>query len=389
MATIEPHSTGSPRATASSAQADLFGGGEDLLPLWIAEPYVELAPTITQALEERARSGWYGYELRPESVLEAFWEWTAQRHGWESREHTTLVSPSIGTSIGMLIELMTAEGDGVLLQPPVYTGFKPLVSRLHRKVVRNPLTLTQEGYSMDLEDLASKAAGPETTLMILCNPHNPIGRVWSEAELQAVAEICARNGVLVISDEIHADIVLPGRRFTPFAKASAGTGVCWAAMHGPLKTFGLAGVCDSLIVTDDEEIAEALGTRSSQLHLSRNNVFGLAAFEAGYRGGGPWLDGLIEQVAANCALLRDGLPEGIDLIEPEGTYLAWLDFRALGMSVRELAEWLPAEAGLALSPGHWFGREGAGFARMTIAVEPAVIEDAAKRLVRARADLGA
>ncbi len=385
MSMIDPQSSGTPQANERSSLERLFGQADDLLPLWIAEPYVELAPTIVKALEDRATSGWYGYEVRPESVLSAFWDWTKNRHQWGTRDLQTVVSPSIGTSIGVLIEFLTDEGDGVILQPPVFTDFKPIVAKLHRKIARNSLELTDGAYTMDLEDLERKASDPTTKMMILCNPHNPVGRVWSETDLASVAEICARNDVFVLADEIHADIVLPGHSFTPFGKAAAGTGVRWVATHGPIKTFGLAGVCDSLIVSDDADIADLFETRSSQLHLSRNNVFGLAAFEAGYRTGGPWLDSLIGQLNQNYAMLRERLPEGIKVVHPEGTYLAWLDFRALGMDVPELAKWLPSEAGLALSPGHWFGREGAGFARMTVAVEPEIIDDAIDRLIHATA----
>ncbi len=382
MSTIDQRSSGTPQANESSSLQRLFGASDDLLPLWIAEPYVELAPTIVEALEERASAGWYGYETRPESVLSSFWDWTAHRHGWESRSHRTVVSPSIGTSMGALIEELTEEGDSVILQPPVFTDFKPIVAKLHRMVARNSLALSDSGYVMNLDDLEANASDPETKMMVLCNPHNPVGRVWTVDELRAVAGICERNDVFVLSDEIHADLVLPGHTFTPFAKAAEGTEVRWAATHGPIKTFGLAGVADSLIVTDDE-IADVFETRSSQLHLTRNNVFGIAAFEAGYRTGGPWLDRFIELVSANYRMLSEGLPEGIELIDPEGTYLAWLDFRNLGMDVPELAQWLPDKAGLALSPGHWFGREGAGFARMTVAADPNVIEEAISRLVAA------
>jgi cystathionine beta-lyase len=220
-------------------------------------------------------------------------------------------------------------------------------------------------------------------MMILCNPHNPVGRVWTEPELKSVAEICAANDVFVISDEIHADITFSPATFTPFAKVASNAGAPWVATHGPIKTFGLAGVCDSLIVSDDEEIIDIFGRKSSQLHLSRNNVFGVAAFEAAYTSGGPWLEDFLDLVAANVELLLDGLPDGIDLVRPDGTYLAWLDFRELGMDVPELADWLPSKAHLALSPGHWFGREGAGFARMTIAAPTDVIADAIERLTSA------
>jgi cystathionine beta-lyase len=354
-----------------------------LLPLWIAEPYVDLAPEIVAVLEARAGTGWYGYETRPRAAMDAFWAWMTARHGWDGSALRTSVSPSVGTSIGVLIEQLTDPGDGVILQPPVFTDFKPLISSAGRAVARNPLLLTEAGYRMDLDGLADQAGDPSNRMLILCNPHNPVGRVWTRDELVGVARICAQNDVFVLADEIHADLALGPSRFTPFALVATGSGVSWAATHGPIKTFGLAGVCDTLLVTEDEDLTREYRSRSSQLHLTRNNVFGLAAFETAYRSGGSWLDGLLDLVAANVALLRDRLPDGIDLIVPEGTYLAWLDLRQLDMDVPELARWLASSARLALSPGHWFGREGAGFARMTIAAPTEDIEDAIDRLTAA------
>jgi len=375
------------RASDPGTLERLFGSAEGLLPLWIAEPDLEVAPAVVAALQARATESWYGYEMRPRDLADAFWSWMQARHGWERADLEASVSSSVGTSIAVLIEMLTAQGDGVIIQPPVFTDFKPLVTRAGRSAIRNPLTEDDGRYAMDLAGLAGLAAEPDTTMLILCYPHNPVGRVWSRDELRAVAEICARNRVFVVSDEIHADIIAPGRVFTPFAVAAAGTGVSWAATHGPIKTFGLAGVCDSLLITGDHGIAKRFRSRASGLHLNRNNVFGMVAFAAAYRDGGPWLDDLLGLVAANSALLEERLPDGVRVVSPEGTYLAWLDFRSLGMDVPELARWLPAEAGLALSPGHWFGRQGAGFARMTIAVPARTVERAIGRLSGAVARL--
>lgn len=375
--------TSNARAADPQSLARLFGEAEGLLPLWIAEPYVDLASGITAALESRSGSAWYGYEMRPRTVVDSFWGWMAVRHGWDGTGLTTSVSPSVGTSIGVLIEELTEPGDGVLIQPPVFTDFKPLITSANRTVVRSPLMLTDNGYRMDLADLDAKAADPATRMMILCNPHNPVGRVWTGDELAAVAAICGQHNVFVLADEIHADLALPPFRFTPFASVAGDSGVSWAATHGPIKTFGLAGVCDTLLVTGNDDISQLFRARSSQLHLTRNNVFGTAAFEAAYRAGADWLDGLLALVVSNVALLRDGLPPGIRLIEPEGTYLAWLDFRELDMDVPELARWLSQSARLALSPGHWFGRQGAGFARMTIATPTAQVREAIDRLTDA------
>ncbi|MDH3307563.1 MAG: aminotransferase class I/II-fold pyridoxal phosphate-dependent enzyme, partial [Acidimicrobiia bacterium] len=205
-----PPATG--RATNNSLAADPaslarhFGDVADLLPFWIAEPYVDLAPAVTAILTARARSGWYGYETRPPDVLRTFWDWMADRHGWHASGLQTTVSPSVATSIGVLIEQLTEPGDGVILQPPVFTDFKPLISSAKRTVVRNPLVLTDDGYRMDFDDLAARAADPANRMLILCNPHNPVGRVWTPDELAEVAAICARHGVFVIADEIHGDL---------------------------------------------------------------------------------------------------------------------------------------------------------------------------------------
>lgn len=360
----------------------LFGTADDLLPLWIAEPYLPLSPDIVAAMEDRARAGWYGYETRPDSVIGAFWDWMSARHGWDGAGLATSVSPSVGTSIGVLIDILTEPGSGVILQPPVFTDFKPLIVSAGRQVVRNPLALHAGRYRMDLDDLTAKAANPNAKLLILCNPHNPVGRLWTESELRSVAEICATNDVAVIADEIHADLVLGESRFTPFAVSAAGTGVSWAATHGPVKTFGLAGICDTLLITDDRDLSDRFRRHSSRFHLTRNNVFATVAFETAYRTAGPWVDELLELAGENFELLARELPDDIRLIQPEATYLAWLDFRALGLDVPELARWITG-AGLALSPGHWFGREGAGFARMTIAAPTDILEEAARRLTEA------
>ena len=370
----------SPLSTDPDTLDRHFGDSGDLLPLWIAEPYVPLAPAIVTAISERAASGWYGYQTRPEEALGAFWEWMERRHQWPGSELLTSVSPSVGTSIAALIEMYSEPGDGVILQPPVFTDFKPLIRRHERTPVRNPLLFEDGPYTMDVDGLAALASEPANRMLILCNPHNPVGRVWDPEELRAVAEICSRNDVVVVADEIHADLALPPDRFVPFATAAEGSEVRWAATHGPIKTFGIAGVADTLLITDDEALTEQYRSLSKRFHLTRNNVFSLAAIQAGYSAGDDWLDGLLDLVSENLRTIESELPDGIDLVRPEATYLAWLDFRQLGMDVPELATWLAREARLALSPGHWFGREGAGFARMTVAVEPAVVEDAMDRL---------
>ncbi len=361
-----------------------FGVAEGLLPLWIAEPSVDLAPGVSNALKSRADEGWYGYETRPASLIEAFWQWMLTRHGWNGSDLLTSVSPSIGTSIGVMMELLTEPGDGVIIQPPVFTDFKTLITSNNRTVVKNALQLTDHGYEIDFDDLEAKAADPTNRMLILCSPHNPVGRVWRPNELEKVASICADNAVFLLADEIHADLTLSPFSFTPIGTvARESDGLRWAATHGPIKTFGLAGICDTLLVMDDVALAEAFESTSSRFHLTRNNVFGLAAFERAYRTGADWVDGLLALVTRNVEILDAILPPEVPLIRPEGTYLAWLDMRELQIGVPDLPKWIASNAGLALSPGHWFGREGAGFARMTIAAPSSVVELAATQLGRA------
>ncbi len=373
-----------PQATDPETLIRLFGTAENLLPLWIAEPSVPAPPGVTEALAQRVADGHYGYEVRPDSTMVAFWAWMAEHHAWSGDGLQTIVSPSVGTSIGVLIEQFSEPGQGVIIQPPVFTDFKTLIRDAGRRVIANPLELGPDGYRMDLEDLEHRASDPDTTMMILCSPHNPVGRVWTRTELVEVGEICARHGVFVVADEIHADLILGERRFVPYAEAAAPVAShLWAATHGPIKTFGLAGVCDTLVVTASEEVTDRFERRSSQLHLTRNNVFSLTAFETAYLTAQRWFGKFMTMIEENVGILRDGLPEPVRLIEPEGTYLAWLDLRGLDLGVRELAGWLATEAGLALSPGHWFGRQGAGFARMTIAVAPEIMAEAVRRLTEA------
>ncbi len=361
----------------------LFGPAEDLLAMWVAEPDLEVASVVTEALVERAGVGWFGYEGRTSTMADAFVGWMERRHGWRVRPEDLIESPSVGTSIGVLLEIFAAPRDAVLMQTPVFTDFKTLIGDGGLRPVKNALVLDGQRYAMDVDHLASLASDPATSTLLLCNPHNPVGRVWTRAELIDVARICAANGVAVISDEIHADVVLGDATFTPFATVAAETGVRFASLHGPIKTFGLAGLCDTVVVTGDADVHARFRARSSQLHLTRNNVFSLAAWEAAYRHGDSWVDGLLGLVERNADVLDDVLPDGVRLVRPEGTYLAWLDLRDLEMDAPDLATWLWSSARLALSPGHWFGREGAGFARMTIAAPTARVEEAARRLTTA------
>lgn len=370
----------SPAAFAPSEQAhkQRFPGGRDLLSLWVAEPYVPAAPVIQDALSRRANVPWYGYENASATRTADFWAWMQRRHGWRQEGLHVTDSHSVGTSVGGLIELFTEVGDSVILQPPVFTGFKDLITSAGRRILRNPLTLQDGCYRMDFEGLAELAARPEARMLILCNPHNPVGRAWSLAELENLAAICSEHEVFVVADEIHADLTLGTHSFVPFATAVPDE-QRWAATHGPNKSFGLGGLADSVLIAADS-VTERFRALSSRLQLSRGNVLSSVATSAAYQHGDDWLDELLALTESNVELLVDRLPDELALLPTEATYLGWLDFRELGLPAPDLQRWLVESARLALSPGHWFGREGSGFARMTLAAPSAVVAQAADQL---------
>ena len=370
------------RRATDARQLDRFFGSDDVLALWIAEPTLPPPDSVIDALRSRSEVPWFGYEVRPAALKESFWAWTGRRHGWDGAGVQTSFSPSGGTSLAVAIELFTDPGQGVILPPPVCREFKPSIRRSRREPVTNPLLVSDGRYELDLDHLASVAADPANRFMILCNPHNPVGRTWTVDELAAVAEICADHDVVVFADEIHADMAVFDGRFVPFGSV-AGASTRWLAAAGPIKTFGLAGVSDTFVLAADDELTQAYRSHADRFHLVRSHVFGLAAAIAAYTDGDEWLDRFRSQVERNFTVLDEGLPASIGLIHPEATYLAWIDLRSLEMDVPELTRWLVDDARLALSPGHWFGREGAGFARLTTAVPTPVIEDAVDRLVSA------
>ena len=260
-----------------------------------------------------------------------------------------------------------------------------IVHANQRRLVKNPLRLENGIYRMDFDHLESVAADPKNSLLILCNPHNPVGRVWSKAELSRLAHICAANDVYVIADEIHGDITYRGN-YTPLAGISDASSQNCATCISPVKSFNLAGVASSMIVIDDDHRRSRCKNWLSRFEINKNNVFSTAAMLAAYTEGEDWLARVIAYLDANIDTLRKFLQRNIPsvkLIEPEGTYLLWLDFRELKLDAKQLETFLVRQAGIAGNPGHWFGREGAGFARINIACPRRIMVDALERLKKA------
>lgn len=350
---------------STSFLAEHFGNAE-AIPMSVADMDLKAPPVVIEQLQKRVSHGIFGYEYRPDSYFDALVTWYQSRYGWEiNREHIE-PSPSILSAIAILINQHSNEGDGVILQPPVFFEFRMVIRSNRRRVVKNPLKLVDGHYQIDFEDLERRASDPNNKVLILCTPHNPIGRVWTAAELEQVAEICRRYGVFVIADEIHGDFAFPPHRFVPYLSVAEGENA--AACISPAKTFNISGLVDALIIIPDEKQRKEFHEFAHRYQINKVNVFASVAMEAAYKEGGEWLDALLAYLQGNVGFIREYLQNdiGVSLIDPEGTFLAWLDFRRLGLDAKTLERFLAQEAQIALAPGYWFGREGAGFARMTI-----------------------
>ena len=365
-------------------------GNEQAIPMSVADMDVKAPPAVIERLEKRVAHGIFGYGTKPDDYFTALENWYRTRHGWALARRELTASPSVLSAVSILIDQHSNERDGVIIQPPVFFEFRSAIRGTGRRIVKNPLKLVSGRYEMDFEDLEAKAADPNTKVMILCNPHNPVGRVWSEAELARVAATCARHGVFVIADEIHGDFAFAPHRYVPYLTISDEAAHGAAACFSPAKTFNVAGMVDAMVGIPDDRHREAFRSFARRFHINKGNVFAVAATEAAYRDGAGWLDALLDHLRGNVDLVRERLRAhdlGVSMIEPDGTFLLWLDFRGLGLDPKELETFLARRAGLALAPGYWFGREGAGFARMTIGCPRQTVQDALDRLTEAVASL--
>lgn len=355
------------------------GKADDILPLWVADMDFRSPDSVVEALKKAVDHGIFGYSRADELYFDAVAAWYQKRHHLTLQPEWMTCTPGIVFALSIAVRAFTQEGDAVLIQPPVYHPFSRAILRNKRTLVENPLVLKDGHYEMDLEDLEQKVLDEHVKLMILCNPHNPVGRVWTREELTALADICLRHHVYVISDEIHGDFVWQGHEQTPYASISEEACLHSMMCTAPSKTFNLAGMATSNLFIPDPEMRRKF--RSELLDVGQENMnrLGLFACRAAYEGGGEWLDQLIGYLAGNLALVRDfcknRVPQ-IQLVEPEGTYLAWLDCRELGMTDDELMAFFSNEAKVWLDPGTHSGEQGSGFMRFNLGSSRSVIAQA-------------
>jgi cystathionine beta-lyase len=361
-------------------------GNEDAIPMSVADMDLKAPPAVIEKLHKRVAHGIYGYEMKPESYFTSLERWYQSRYGWKIDLKNIEPCPSILNAISILINQHSGEGDGVIIQPPVFFEFRMVIRNNHRKIVKNPLKLIDGKYQMDFDDLETKAADPNNKILILCNPHNPVGRAWTATELEQVAEICERNDVFVVADEIHGDFVFPPHQYEPFLNVTAKGSQNGATCISPAKTFNISGLVDAIAIIPNKADRDQFHEFAHRYQINKVNVFASVATEVAYQDGAEWLDELLAYIQGNIDLAKNHLAKNtnrVSLVQPEGTFLIWLDFRELGLGAKELARFLAEEAGLALSPGYWFGREGAGFARMTIGCPRETVQRALDQLADA------
>ncbi len=376
--------------SAKYDELEMKFGRDDLYAMWVADMDLPVAPPILDAIEERAKSPIYGYTTRPASYYNAVSDWYKKRYDFQMDPTWLIHSPGVVTSLNIAVREFTNSGDKIIIQPPVYNPFYDAVRLNGRTLVENPLLCIDGDYTMNFDELEKQAA--DAKMLILCNPHNPVGRVWTKDELSRVAKICIKHDVRVIADEIHGDIVFKGKKYTPFASLSEAARDLSITCFSATKPFNIAGLQASMIYTSNEEDRKAIDQFFTIFDMKRNNCFSLVAVEAAYRDGEPWLEAMIEYVEKNMKYISefcaDRLPE-LKPNTPEGTYLQWVDCTALGMTDEALSQFMINNAKIALNTGTCFGPYGSGFVRLNVACPKSMVEEAMLSLERAICQLRA
>ncbi|RFU63746.1 MalY/PatB family protein [Peribacillus glennii] len=360
-------------------------GEKDLLPMWVADMDFPSPEPVQKALTERIQHPVFGYTGPPAGIYDSFTGWMKKWHGWDVMKQWILFSPGVVSSLATAIQAFTDPGDKVLLQSPVYTPFFDMITKNGREVVNCPLTLSENRFTIDFTDFEDKLKSG-VKLLLLCNPHNPGGRIWTIAELTQIGELCHKYGVIIVSDEIHADLYMPPFKHVPIASIDERFAKLTVTLSAPSKTFNIAGLQSSVIITENEEFRKKLKAVQERNAFHGLNLLALTAMDAAYREGEEWLTQLLAYIKNNIEITLDfikrELPD-ISCMYPEASYLIWLDCRKLGMSDDELRKALIQKGKLALEPGPKYGPGGEGHVRMNIGCPLPVLMDGLQRLKKA------
>lgn len=356
-----------------------------VMPLWVADMDFRTPDFIIHALHKRLEHEILGYTRLPDSFYNSVVAWNWKRHQWRVEPGWISFSPGVVPALNLLVMAFTEPDDSIIIQPPVYFPFFTAIQNHGRRLRTNPLRLHNDQYTMDFEDLESKIDST-TRMIILCNPHNPTGNVWSRKILERLGQICVRNNILLVSDEIHSDLVFSGSRHIPVASLDAEISRNTITCMSPSKTFNLAGLSTAYLIISNPKVKAQYEKMLDHVHVGAGNIFGFVAAEAAYTYGEEWLRQLMVYLEGNFRFLRDYVARYMPMIcvaPAEATYLIWLDCRALGLSQAALRNFMIAEAGLGLNDGTQFGEEGTGFQRINIACPRQVLHEALVKMHRA------
>lgn len=362
-----------------------------VVPFSVADMEFKNPPEIVEGLKKYIDSTILGYTQPTENYLNAVCSWMKRRHDWVVKKEWIIGSPGVVNAFFQAVKAFTEQGDGIIIQPPVYYPFYIAVESNKRTLVKNPLIFTGSGYVIDYDDLERKARNPKNKVLLFCSPHNPVGRVWTPEELARVGEICLRNKVIIISDEIHFDLIMPGHKHTVFANVSEELANNMIICTAPSKTFNLAGMQTSNIIIPNEKIRKAYLQEMASNGFYSLNILGYKACEIAYTECEEWLEQLLGLIYHNHLKLKEFIEKNlpvIKVIELEGTYLQWMDFRGLGLNKDELEELMHFAAEIFFDEGYLFGEEGAGFERMNLACPTRIMMDGLKRLAATINKLG-
>ncbi|MDK2945645.1 MalY/PatB family protein [Geotoga petraea] len=369
------------RKNTNSVKWDLnetIFGKSDVIPMWVADMDFKAPEEVLNALKEVVDHGVFGYPTRTDSYYNAIIRWFGIYHEWKIEKNWISFSPGVVPGLKIAINALTNPGDKILIQTPVYYPFYEVIKNNERKIVKNEMIYTDSGYIMDFEDLEDKFKDDKMKLFILCSPHNPVGRVWKKEELKKIADLAEKYGKIVISDEIHADLVYKGFKHIPFQKISEYVKNNTITFTAPSKTFNIAGLETANAIIPNKELKELFEKTKTRYSSDLTNIFGIRGLEAAYNYGRDWLDELIWYLEENIDFIdeyfKSNIPQ-IKFFKPEGTYLLWLDMRELG-DEETVKDILINKAGVGLEEGSIFGEGGKGFFRMNIATTRKIIEKA-------------
>lgn len=361
----------------------LLFGKEDVIPMWVADMDFKTPPFIIDAIKKRLNHEILGYTFRAESFNESVATWMHKRHGWNVEKDWICFSPGVVPSFNLAILAYTQPGDKIIVQKPVYFPFFPAIENHNRILVNNPLKLVNGRYEMDFEDLIRKI-DDEVKMILFCSPHNPAGNVWKKEELEKLARVCLEKNILIVSDEIHSDLIFKGNNHIPTASLSNEIGDITITLAAPSKTFNTAGLSTSVLIISNKKLRKQYEKILENVHVGGGNIFGFIALEAAYNHGEEWLFQLMEYLQKNLDFLLEYFKNNIPQIKPvipEATYMVWLDCREMGLKSYELKKHMIEKAELGLSEGITFGKEeGEGFMRMNFACPRVTLEKALTKL---------